>query len=205
MLSRAKNKMKDKIINNSVALFNEFGVNKTSFRNIAASLTLSDGHVRYYFKTKESLLLAIFDRMNSEILDLAGQTTVTHDDIQSSLKNNLKSAFLIMVRYSFFFTEAPATFNQFTELSLYYAKLVSDRKNLFLTLFKRLKKEGFFVKSFSELLQEYAFYSIFIISDSWIRHYMIINNKIPDLQAVEFHTAVAFSVLQPYISEQASQ
>lgn len=197
--------MKDKIIKTSVALFNEFGVSKTSFRNIAASLAVSDGHVRYYFKTKELLLLAIFEQMNTEILHLAEHSPINHSNIRSGLKENLKHAFLIMIRYSFFFTEAPTTFNQFPQISLYYKKLVRDRKNLFLTLFKTLIKEGFFIKTFSDELQEYAFYSIFIISDSWIRHYMITNNKLPDLEAAEFHSSVAFSILEPYIKEHPNE
>ena len=193
--------MNDKIIARSVTLFNENGINQTSFRNIASSLEISDGHVRYYFKTKEKLLLAIFDKMNNEILTLAQQTQNETLSTSSHLKNILSGAFAIMVNYSFFFMESPKTFNQFPALALVYKNLVEDRKTLFLSMFQNLKHKGFFKKSFSDDIQEHAFYCIFIISDSWIRYYTILNSRKPNKQAIDFHSNLAFSILSPYIKE----
>jgi len=190
--------MKDRIIASSVELFNEHGINQTSFRNIASFLKISDGHVRYYFKTKESLLLAIFEKMNNEILLLAQNNNV-HLDTAEDLKIKLQGAFTLMVNYSFFFIESPKTLNQFPELASVYKKLVTDRKALFLRLFQSLTSKGFFKETFSDELQERAFYSIFIISDSWIRYYTILNNRKPNQQAIDYHSTLAFGILSPYI------
>lgn len=191
--------MKDKIIEKAVELFNESGINQTSFRNIATALQVSDGHVRYYYKTKQNLLVAVFDKMNAEIL-LAARP-VPHDltQISSHLKKNLTEAFTIMVNYSFFFTETPATFNQFTEVKQYYKNLLDSRKDLFIALFKELTAQGYFKKDFTGELQQQAFYNIFIISDSWIRYHYILHNKKPDEQTVKFHSELAFSIILPYI------
>lgn len=190
--------LKDKITASSVKLFNEKGINQTSFRNIASVLKISDGHIRYYFKTKESLLLAIFSKMNNDILLLAEQSK---NDILDTkhLKNKLKAAFHVMVNYSFFFVESPKTINQFPELTLVYKNLVIDRKSLFLNLFQDLTSKGFFKETFSAELHESAFYNIFIISDSWIRHYIILNNREPNKEAIDFHSNLVFSILLPYI------
>lgn len=190
--------MREKIIERSVGLFNRFGINQTSFRDIASSLNISDGHVRYYFKTKEGLLLAIFDKMDKEIL--AHVPSGRHySDHGQAFADILNEVFTIMVRYRFIFMESPGTFNQYPNLTLAYKNLVVDRKTLFMNTFKALKESGFFKDEFNEELQKMAFYNIFIISDSWIRYYTILNNKEPDKEAVEFHSKLAFSILVPYV------
>lgn len=192
--------MKDKIIATAVELFNKSGINQTSFRNIASALKVSDGHVRYYFKTKQILLMAVFEKMNAEILLAARPVPNDLVQISTHLRENLMEAFTIMTRYSFFFTEAPATFNQFTEVGQYYKNLVNSRKELFTVLFNKLTAQGYFKDEFTSDLQLQAFYNIFIISDSWIRYHFILHNDKPDRHTVKFHSELAFSILLPYIN-----
>ena len=52
--------MREKIISQAVEVFNRKGISKTTLRDIARELAISDGHLRYYFKTKEELVLATF-------------------------------------------------------------------------------------------------------------------------------------------------
>jgi AcrR family transcriptional regulator len=191
--------MKDKIIAKAVVLFNEFGIHQTSFRNIASALQVSDGHIRYYFKTKQKLLLALFEKMDSEILLAARPLPDDLAEVRLHLKENLTEAFTIMANYSFFFTETPATFNKFTEVGRYYKNLLEGRKNLFTGLFKELTARGYFKNEFTEELQQQAFYNIFLISDSWIRYHFILHNTKPDQQTIEIHSGLAFSIILPYI------
>lgn len=197
LLQRAN--MKDQIIEKAAELFNGSGVHQISFRNIAAALGVSDGHVRYYYKTKEVLLLALFEKMNQEILLVSKPLPERNQDISMELKDNLKQAFTVMTRYSFFFTETPATFSQFTKVGRMYKDLVQSRKDLFINLFDQLTQKGYFRKEFSPSLQQQAFYSIFIISDSWLRHHYILHNEKPDQKDIKFHSDLAFSILLPYI------
>jgi len=136
--------------------------------------------------------------MNYEILRISEQQTDNAEMLQN-LRDKLIAAFSVMANYSFFFTETPGTYQQFPKLSAVYTELLKSRKELFITLFQHLKIEGFFNDSFSDELQQKAFYSIFIISDSWIRFYKIINNTKPDNEAVAFHADITLSMLLPYI------
>lgn len=190
--------MKDKIIDASVELLNKNGINQTSFRTIASALQISDGHVRYYFKTKEDLLLAIFKKLDEEMLAIAefeGKTT----PITQSLKEKLKHAYLTMINYRFLFEESPNTLNQYPLLTAAYSNLLKERKSLFFNLFQELISNNYFNKNFTPEIQEMAFFNLFIISDSWIRYYTILNNKEPDEEAIDFHCNLVFSILIPYI------
>jgi len=191
--------MREKIVNKAVDLLNEQSVHKTSFRDIATALGVSDGHVRYYFKTKEVLLLEVFKQLDQEVLAVA-QKIEPNPNIKELIKNQLKDAFAIMVRYRFIFYEAPATFKQFPKLQLAYKQLLNDRKTLFLSVFQELIAVGFFSKNFTADKQEKVFYALFVFSDSWIRYYTIMHSKAPDNKAILFHSEVAFGFLEEYIN-----
>ena len=191
--------MKKKICDTAIALLNEQSVNKTSFRDIATALGISDGHVRYYFKTKEVLLLALFEQLDKEVLAVAQQIK-PNPDLKALIKAQLKEAFTIMVRYRFIFYEPPATFNQFPKLQAAYQRLLTDRKTLFLSVFQELITIGFFTPNFTPEKQEKVFYALFVFSDSWIRYYTIMNNQSPNEEAIVFHSEVAFGLLEGYVS-----
>lgn len=191
--------MKKKICDTAIALLNEKSVSKTSFRDIGKVLNLSDGHVRYYFKTKETLLLAIFEQLDKEVLAVA-QEIKPNPDLKALIKGQLKEAFSIMVRYRFIFYEPPATFNQFPKLQAAYQCLIKDRKTLFISVFQELIAIGFFSTSFTPEKQEKIFYALFVFSDSWIRYYTIMNKQSPNEEAIEMHAAIAFELLEAYIS-----
>jgi AcrR family transcriptional regulator len=191
--------MKDKILDSAINLFNAQGVNNTSFRDIASDLEVSDGHVRYYFKTKEILLLCAFERLDAEILAETNGIQ-PHSDLRELLLVQLQKAFTIMVRYRFLFYESPTVLNQFPALQKAYKQLLLDRKTLFLSVFQELIKIGFFSASFTPGKQEKVFYALFVFSDSWIRYYFIMNNQAPNDEVIAFHSELAFGMLEAYLT-----
>ncbi|MFT7031613.1 MAG: AcrR family transcriptional regulator [Cyclobacteriaceae bacterium] len=60
-------KTKDKIIEAAKRLYNEKGLSNVTSRNIAAHIKISHGNLEYHFPNKEALLLAIYDKMRSEV------------------------------------------------------------------------------------------------------------------------------------------
>lgn len=193
--------MKEKIIESAVKLFNEFGIKQTSFRDIATDLNVSDGHVRYYFKTKESLLLAIFEQMDQEILLKAQEVPLKGNAHTTIFRNKIAEVFTIMVRYSFFFIESPKIYNLYSALRASYKSLIEDRKDLFLNTFQSLIAIGYFKETFTQQIQEQVFYSIFILSDSWIRYFQILHNKPPIEEDINFHSNLVLQILSPYLAE----
>jgi AcrR family transcriptional regulator len=190
--------MKQQILTKAIELLNTHSINKTSFRDIATELGLSDGHVRYYFKTKEILLLEIFKQLDAEVLAATGDIEA-NPDMQELIKAQLKLAFTTMVRYRFIFYEPPSTFGQFPKLQAAYKQLLQDRKALFLSVFQDLIRVGFFKTDFTPDKQEKVFYALFVFSDSWIRYHTIMNHSAPDDEAISFHADVAFGLLEEYI------
>ncbi|HSF54294.1 MAG TPA: TetR/AcrR family transcriptional regulator [Algoriphagus sp.] len=67
MKTTPKLKTKEKIICTAVKLFNESGIQNITSRHIAAELGISHGNLDYHYKTKEELLLGIYEKMRNEI------------------------------------------------------------------------------------------------------------------------------------------
>jgi AcrR family transcriptional regulator len=157
--------------------------------------------VRYYFKTKESLLMAAFEKMNHEILELTKADHADGEQTYFFLKEKMRAVFAVMANFSFLFVESPKSIHQYPQVAQFYRQLMQDRKNLFLNVFNELVKEAFFKKSFSHEQQEKVFYSIFLLSDSWIRHHYLLTNQKPDKSAIEFYSDLVFNLLTPYLNE----
>src|SRR5688572_8643778 len=58
---------RDKILDSSLYLFNNKGVDSVSIRDIAARMGISDGNLRYHFRTRDELIEALFDRLADKI------------------------------------------------------------------------------------------------------------------------------------------
>ncbi|MBK8342655.1 MAG: TetR/AcrR family transcriptional regulator [Bacteroidetes bacterium] len=191
--------MKNEILKHAVTLFNEQGINKTSFRDIAESLQISDGHVRYYFKTKEILLMSIFDRLDHEIIEAAKIPAQLEQDIYALLMLNIEQIFQLAVKYRFLFVESPKTIGQSPNLLKSYRNLMGRRKEMIYGAFKAFDEMHLFHSGFDLQAREYAFYTIFIVSDGWMRTFLLTNTKEPDKKAIKFHSNLIMQILKPYL------
>lgn len=66
MKKPAKLKTKDRIVSVAIRMFNEFGIQGVTSRHIAAEMGISHGNLDYHYRTKEELLLAIYDKMRAD-------------------------------------------------------------------------------------------------------------------------------------------
>lgn len=194
-------KMRGKLLETAIRLFNEKGINHTSFRDIASNLEVSDGHVRYYFKTKEILLMSIFEALDNEIIQASQLEQATDEFTLAYLLGKIEVVFQKTVKYRFLFVESPKTLSRYPELIKSYRNLIERRKSMILGAFKIFMEKGLFQTSFDTEAQEHAFYAIFIISDGWLRTYSLTRGTEPDKQSITFHSRLIFSILRPYLKD----
>ncbi len=63
----ASNSMAERILEASLKLFNEQGLQNVPVLKIAMRLGISSGHVAYHFKTKNDIVLAVFSQLEQSI------------------------------------------------------------------------------------------------------------------------------------------
>lgn len=67
-----KIKTKDKILIMAIKMYNESGIQGVTSRHIAAELGISHGNLDYHYKTKEDIILAIYEKMRKEMSESYG-------------------------------------------------------------------------------------------------------------------------------------
>lgn len=191
--------MKTGIINAAQEVFNKNGIQKSTLRDIAKELSISDGHLRYYFKTKEDLILAIFKQMDEEILAFAQEGGEEYNNHLQTIIRPLTKSFEVMYRYAFFFTESTAILEVYPKVYAAYKNLIVNRRTLFLKVFNKFKKQGIFSEEADEGLFPIIFEQFFIISDNWVK-YAKMREEGKDI--IDHYVGLAVALFIPYFNAQ---
>ena len=96
-------KTKFKILNQSIALFNESGIANVKLQNIADACNISVGNLAYHFKFKEDLMITIADMINVEISPIVQQDN--HFPSLIDFDNQLSIYHSLINKYAFIFED----------------------------------------------------------------------------------------------------
>jgi AcrR family transcriptional regulator len=195
---------KEHIITASLETFNEKGLTGASLRDIASRLGISDGHLRYYFKTREDLVLATFEAMDAAILSRA-KTPVSAVFSWEAMHHELTGTFLVMYEYRCFFLESPVRLKELRKVHAAYQRLMASRRELFSQLFKGLQQLQIFDSRYSDRNFHALFEQFFILSDSWVKqaHLHPIHESLDQTAAHYAHLSLLLFL--PYIKEAQRQ
>lgn len=80
-----RNDKRERLIESADSLFHQQGVSNTTLANIAALADVPLGNVYYYFKSKDSIILAVIDRRKRQLSTLFSEWN-NRDDIRDRLK-----------------------------------------------------------------------------------------------------------------------
>ena len=89
-------KKRELILEGAIKRFAHFGVNKTSMAEIADDLSVSKPALYYYFPDKQSLILAVAEKISSEYMCQVEENFIKHSNQEEALMN------LIEIRRNFF-------------------------------------------------------------------------------------------------------
>ncbi len=94
---------KEKILDTSIALFNERGLVNVSIRDIANELGISPGNLTYHFKNKSNIINDIYERIVGERISLASQVKLipSFANINAMLEPLLE----LFEKYRFFYLD----------------------------------------------------------------------------------------------------
>lgn len=122
------NKLKEHIIKKASVLFIKYGYGKTTIRQIAESSGLGRGHLYYYFKKKEDILLCLYKELLEKIYGTISSRKIKENDI---VANYIISQYI--------YTHAIASSEKVFRLYIEASNVRSIRKeyiNILLNLFK---------------------------------------------------------------------
>lgn len=191
--------MKEKILHAALARFNQKGVSGTSLRAIAADTGISDGHLRYYFRTKEILLLELFSMLEGKLADMLPTRlpAFTPETVVPLLENTYE--FLNETR--FFFVEAPLLFLEYPQVLEGFNAMHVRRREQMLEAFKLFKAIGFFRPNMRQSEMNLLYEQFFILTDNFVKYanFSTLNTLEGD-NKTRF-TKLCLYLFLPYLSE----
>lgn len=190
----AKKNIKLEILQASRELFNHNSWSKTSIRKIAAKLNISDGNLRYHYKTKEEIVLDLFSEMTEEMM-------VEINKEESSNKNSalqFKPIFEIMYKYRFFFLESYFIKKEYESYVILFNQLEDSRRQLFIDKFNHFKTKGILSQDFSDEQYEMLFEQFFILTDSWIKYIITEDTNVIN-QKINHYSKLCHTLFVPYM------
>ena len=133
-------KTKDKIKKVSRELFNEKGFKNVTLREVAKELSISYGNVTYHFKTKEELIVSLFEDMQKETEAIQG--TMNANNLLEGILNGPKITFDISMKYAFLYVDFIEIKRSYPDLVLQMEQTIKTRKVVYLHILTQLQLEG---------------------------------------------------------------
>ncbi len=193
---------KEHILNESLNLFNEKGFTALSLRQIAAALNMSDGNLRYHFKTKEDLLMAQFQSMLDAMYALGEKVSPPETTNFEKIFVDTLNTYKLIYNYRFIFLETTPLLTSYNSFMMAYYNMVENRKTWNMDRINKLIANGI-ITPMDERSIEQFYVQIFLLSESWVKFVHIKNLEGKDLEkAIAYYAEVTAKLIKPYLINQ---
>ncbi|WP_341502694.1 TetR/AcrR family transcriptional regulator [Gallaecimonas sp. GXIMD4217] len=160
-------KTRDKILQASLALFNERGERNVTTNHIAAHLGISPGNLYYHFRNKEDIIHSIFGQY-VEHLETAFAPRDQGPITLEVLMSYLDGVFYTMWEFRFFYASLPDILARNPELHQEYYEVQQRLAERVIAILKSLREEGIFAIDDEAL--PYLAHTIKILVTFWISY-----------------------------------
>ncbi|MDX1677330.1 TetR/AcrR family transcriptional regulator [Arsukibacterium sp.] len=196
-----KLRTKDKILQASIALFNEVGERQVTTNHIAAHLGISPGNLYYHFRNKEDIVRQIFKEY-AKLLETRIKPPAAKTEALDALAEYLDAVFELMWRFHFFYANLPDILARDSALQQDYAKVQQGVLERVISVLKVLKAKAI-IEIADEDITGFA-HSIKLLVTFWISY---LKTQAPDKaidQASVYQGVLKVLLLfKPYATVQA--
>lgn len=173
-------KTKEKIIKISLDLFNAYGIEQVSLRQIAAEAKISHSNLAYHYKSKNDILHEIYTQMDQE---MANAVFPEEDHSLMHYHKLLQRISAFQKCHAFFYMDLLTIARKYPEVIIRYRQTINQRSEQYEVLI------GYFVrKKLIKPEQEPGFYkslfhSIWVMSTFWLQQAKILGEDHPLIQS----------------------
>ena len=158
---------KDKIIEASVLLFNEQGVEGITTRHIAKHLGMSQGNLHYHYPNKNQIILTIFEGFLDQIKAAEHRSSTdifVKDDVLASLIANFK----IMYEFRFLFKDHELVWRRLPSIKTTIISLFDLKKAEIKEMIVQYQQMGIFRLGISEAQIDFLSEQFLFAVSSWL-------------------------------------
>lgn len=195
-------KTRDKIIQASIALFNEQGERNVTTNHIAADLGISPGNLYYHFRNKEDIILSIYEEYaRSLLLDTMPEVTPDVKPLDAIILY-MDVVFHAMMKFRFFYSNLPVLLAKNPLLHDKYVEVQSVISTRVSELLLSLKEAD--MMAFDEADLPDIVSILRLVNTFWLSFYQTQNND-KDINDAVFYQGVLkiLVIIHPYITDHA--
>lgn len=190
---------KQKILDASRYLFNNFGYNQVTIRMIASELEMSSGNLNYHFRKREDILEALYFEM-VEVFDRRVRTIEVQKISLEFMQSNIQSSMKRMVDYRFFWTDLYHLLKSNTKIKAHFTNAKAERVSGYKLIFDFWVKENIMEKP------SYAREHLFLInrmidySNTWLYASELYEHKQDRMEIIEQACFHLLAMLYPNLT-----
>ncbi|MBV8659472.1 MAG: TetR/AcrR family transcriptional regulator [Burkholderiales bacterium] len=191
-------KTRDRIVQESLLLFNKHGERPITTNHIAAHLGISPGNLYYHFRNKEEIIYQIF-RQYQDYMREHFSIPDTRELAPEDLTRYLEAAFAAMWQYRFLFYDLPGLLARNSPLSEdYHAFVRSELAPLLARAFGKFAEIGFLSVKPVDILPLAT--NAWLIAKFWFPFWQSIRPDVPVTEETsKLGIRQVLSLLKPYV------
>ena len=141
MLQKAPRRTRERILELSLRLFNEFGEPNITTTVIAEELNISPGNLYYHFRNKDDIVNSIFLQFEQEIERILAVPDRRRSNIED-VWLYLHLMFELIWRFRFFYRDLSDLLSRNRKLELHFKQILAHKIKVARQLCEDLRKEG---------------------------------------------------------------
>jgi Transcriptional regulator len=190
-------KLKERIILKAIELFTKGSVANVSPNQIATALNISTGNLTYHYKTKASLIRAIYEKMHADSQDyLEIEGYLTLDDFRKSMIKFQK----FQEKYSFFFHDMVFIIRNYPEVGKLYETSNLMRFRQARQLFDYYIATDRMLRETDGINYDYLIHNIWMVGAFWTTQEKIITTP-NHLKKPSNMVEMTWYMILPYLTE----
>jgi AcrR family transcriptional regulator len=186
-----------RIVERAVELFNEHGVKAISLNRIAESLDISPGNLHYHFRTKDDVILAIFERIRSDPSQVSEADCLTPN--LTHMRWMFERYSSLVWRYRFFFRELSALTGEIPLVRQRYFENRRERMAALQQFFEKLIEVGVMRRPGPPASVPGLVALSWMVSDHWI-FYLDADHDRLDEHLIDTGFNLVMTLFQPYLA-----
>ena len=200
--SIAKPDTRERILVSTLSLFNQKGPEAVTTAEIAKAVHINQGNLYYHFRTKESLVLALFSRFEADALVLVTEADAVPGADSKAYAGFLRKWFSLVWSYRFLFRDIPGLLATAPGLREPILAVSAGMRLSIDVIFQRMEGAGLISIAADDRKPLLA--NMWIVSTYWAV-YLGLQEGVRDLgpQHVHWGLGQVASLLRPYLSIQA--
>jgi len=175
-----------RIADAALALFNADGTHAISTRHVAAKLGISPGNLYYHFGNKEEIVLALYGRIEEQLLGIVvplQNPTPSFDEVLQYLDR----IFAHLGEYRFFYRDLTSLLQDVPGLKDRYRLLAEKVQANSRLLFKSLVAEGWMDATDEQI--ELLAANAWIVLSHWFTYWQVVSRR-KTIQSADIHDGI---------------